>query len=115
MATIRQQIAEILSRRDHSARQIADALLITPAEAEHHLQHLAQSKKKTFNSNLRVALIVVILFEKDHASTLRAAAPNVSPSASKDRGFGLFDMVISQSYDWTKRYSYATIRVCTPR
>ena len=45
MNTIRQTIARLLGRQSMSANQIADALLLTPADVEHHLEHLARSLK----------------------------------------------------------------------
>ncbi|ADK86055.1 transcriptional regulator [Desulfarculus baarsii DSM 2075] len=41
--TIRQAIVEALEGRPHSARQLAEALLLRPAEVEEHLEHIGRS------------------------------------------------------------------------
>lgn len=43
--TIRQTIAELLTGREQSARELAETLLLTPSEVEAHLGHLARSLK----------------------------------------------------------------------
>lgn len=49
--TIRQNLARLLSRGPASAAYLADALLLTPAEVEGHLEHL----KKSLGKNFRMA------------------------------------------------------------
>lgn len=43
--TLRQTILELLALGEHSAEDLARALLVTPREIEDHLPHLARSHK----------------------------------------------------------------------
>ncbi len=42
--TIRQTLARLLEQKDYTARQLADALDLTPREVEDHLVHLRRSQ-----------------------------------------------------------------------
>lgn len=44
--TLRQSIISLLEREEHSALQLAGALLLTPGEVESHLVHVQRSLKK---------------------------------------------------------------------
>ncbi len=46
--TLRQTLAALLESGEHSARSLAEALLLTPAEVEAHLAHLKRSHKNRF-------------------------------------------------------------------
>lgn len=43
--TLRQTILAMLSQQEQSAEDLAQALLVTPREAEEHLAHLVRSQK----------------------------------------------------------------------
>ncbi|KMY66525.1 hypothetical protein AAU61_15355 [Desulfocarbo indianensis] len=46
--TLRQTLALILQREPRSAVQLAEELLLTQGEVEHHLEHLKRSHKANF-------------------------------------------------------------------